>query len=88
MYRYVDIAGLYICVQHIYEALLPTYLLFLIHDVQEPERLSSKVAFEPQVVFWVTPRFLEDVDFIACYGFDVNFRNKFFYLAIISFFEN
>jgi hypothetical protein len=48
-----------ICVQHIHKALLPAYLLFLIHDVQEPEQLISKRARQPQAIFWVTPNFFE-----------------------------
>lgn len=41
------------------QALLPAYLLFLIHDVQEPERLSSKEAFQPQELFLGFPSFFE-----------------------------
>jgi len=38
------------------QTLLPAYLLFLIHDVQEPSALTTKEAVSPQAVFRVTPK--------------------------------
>ena len=62
------------CLNTSRQTLLPAYLLFLIHDVQEPERLdyqsgdqaASSISGYPEKIF-------DDVDLYTLEGIAVNF---------------